>query len=271
MSKSHKAIASYILDHPDTAAYLTATKLGAASGVSESTVVRFAIELGFKGYPEMQKLIASRVRNSMTSVQRFAAASNSMNGADIVSLIMQRDMEKIKHTLDEVDRDEFCRTVEMLCGAKHIYIIGTRSAGMLASFFAYNLNIILNNVTLLDMATSSEMFERLMWIEPNDVFIGISFPRYSKRTKNAMEFAGAKGAKMLAITDNPSSPIAAMADCALYAKSDMASFVDSLVAPLSIINALITAVSMDKSEKLSAHLSELEKIWDEYEVYEKTN
>ena len=221
LSKSHKAIASYIIDHPDTAAYFTATKLGNAAGVSESTVVRFANELGFKGFPEMQKALSNQLRSRMNSVQRVAAATSIMDGADILSKIMTRDMERIKSTLDEVDRDAFYKTVEMLTNAKHIYIIGMRSASMLASFFAYNLNIILNNVTLLDMTSKSDMFERLMWISECDVFVGISFPRYSKRTRNAMEFAGGRGAKILAITDSESSPIAANCDCALFAKSDI--------------------------------------------------
>ncbi len=269
LSKSHKIIARYIIEHPDSAAYLTATKLGIASGVSESTVVRFAIEMGFKGYPEMQKSLKELIRTNMTSVQRVAAADSIISGGDILSKIMNSDAEKIKITLSEVKREDFDNAVKMISEAKNVYIIGIRSASMLASFFAYHLNIILNNVTILDMTSAGEMFERLMWISEDDVFIGISFPRYSKRTRNAIEFAKKRGANILALTDSVSSPIAEKADCTLIAKSDMASFVDSLVAPLSIINALIVAVSMNKREQLSEHLLELEKIWDEYEVYEK--
>jgi DNA-binding MurR/RpiR family transcriptional regulator len=271
LSKSHKIIAKYVIEHPDSAAYLTATKLGAVSGVSEPTVVRFAIEMGFKGYPEMQKALKEQMRTSMTSVQRVAAADSIISDGDVLSKIMNSDAEKIKMTLSEVKREDFDRAVKMITEAKNVYIMGIRSASMLASFFAYHLNIILNNVTILDMTSAGEMLERLMWITEDDVFIGISFPRYSKRTRNAVEFARKRGANILALTDSIASPIAEKADCTLIAKSDMASFVDSLVAPLSIINAITVAVSMNKKEQLSGHLNELEKIWDEYEVYEKTN
>ncbi len=270
MSKSHKMIAAYIIDHPDSAAYLTATKLGAVTGVSESTVVRFAIELGFKGYPEMQKALKDLIRTSMTSVQRVAAADSLMSGGDVMSKVMNSDADKIRLTLEEVKKEDFDKAAEMITGAKNVYIIGIRSASMLSSFFAYYLNIILGNVTLLDMTSTGEMFERLMHISKGDVLVGISFPRYSKRTRTAIEFAKKREANILALTDSNSSPIATKADCTLIAKSDMASFVDSLVAPLSIINALIVAVSMNKKDELSHHLHELEKIWDEYEVYEKT-
>ncbi len=270
MSKSHKMIAAYIIDHPDSAAYLTATKLGTVTGVSESTVVRFAIELGFKGYPEMQKALKDLIRTSMTSVQRVAAADSLMSGGDVMSKVMNSDADKIRLTLEEVKKEDFDKAVEMITGAKNVYIIGIRSASMLSSFFAYYLNIILGNVTLLDMTSTGEMFERLMHISKGDVLVGISFPRYSKRTRTAIEFAKKREANILALTDSNSSPIATKADCTLIAKSDMASFVDSLVAPLSIINALIVAVSMNKKDELSDHLHELEKIWDEYEVYEKT-
>ena len=270
MSKSHKMIASYIIDHPDSAAYLTATKLGNAAGVSEPTVVRFAIELGFKGYPEMQRSLKELVRTSMTSVQRVAAADNLMSGGDVMTKIMNSDAEKIRMTLEEVRKEDFDKAVEMITSAKNVYIIGIRSASMLSSFFSYYLNIVLGNVTHLDVSSTGEMFERLMHISKGDVLVGISFPRYSKRTKAAIEFAKKRQANILALTDSNSSPIATKADCTLIAKSDMASFVDSLVAPLSIINALIVAVSMSKKDELSYHLHELEKIWDEYEVYEKT-
>ncbi len=270
MSKSHKMIAAYIIDHPDSAAYLTATKLGSATGVSESTVVRFAIELGFKGYPEMQRSLKNLVRSSMTSVQRVAAADTLMSDGDVLEKIMNSDAEKIKLTLSEVGRKDFDDAVEMISKAKNVYVIGIRSASMLSSFFAYYLNIILGNVTLLDVASTGELFERLMHISDGDILVGISFPRYSKRTRTAMEFAKKRGAGILALTDSKSSPIAGASDCTLIAKSDMASFVDSLVAPLSIINALIVGVSLKKKDQLSHTLHELEKIWDEYEVYEKT-
>lgn len=270
MSKSHKVLAEYIIAHPDSAAYLTATKLGSVTGVSESTVVRFAIELGFRGYPDMLKALKNLIRTNMTSVQRVAASDSLMSGGDVLTKVMNDDADNIKRTLEEVSRVDFYRAAAMITGAKHVYIIGIRSASMLSAFFAYHLNMILNNVTLLDMNSADEMLERLLWISDGDVLIGISFPRYSKRTRAAMEFAKKKGAHILAVTDSETSPIAERADCALFAKSDMVSFADSLVAPLSIINALIAAVSINKKDELSSHLHELEKIWDEYEVYEKT-
>ncbi len=271
MSKSQKRIAQLILEHPDMAAYLTATKLGNRAEVSESTVVRFAIELGYKGYPEMQKALKNQIKTNMTSVQRVNAAHNIMSGNDVLEKIMTLDIEKIKLTLDEVDKDMFSSAVQMISDAKRVYIIGVRSSSMLANFLAYYLNIATENVTLLNTTSSSEMFEKIMRISEEDVLVGISFPRYSKRTRNAIEFAKKRGTKILAITDCDSSPISRTADCTLFAKSDMASFVDSLVAPLSIINALIVGVSLNKKEQLSGNLSELEKIWDEYEVYDKTN
>ena len=270
MSKGHKLIAAYITDHPDVAAYLTATKLGDATGVSESTVVRFAIEMGYKGYPEMQKSLQNKIRTNMTSVQRVAAANNLMAGSDILSGVMTKDMEKIKLTLDEIDRTAFFKAVELISNAEHVYIIGMRSASMLSSFFAYYLNIILNNVILLDMSSSSEMFERIMRINENDVLLGISFPRYSSRTSKALLYAKERGAKVIALTDSVASPIAEIADLTLLAKSDMASFVDSLVAPLSLLNALIVAVGIKRQAEVTQSLNMLEHIWDEYEVYQKS-
>lgn len=271
MSKSHRRIAQFIIEHPDVAAYLTATKLGTEAGVSESTVVRFATELGYKGYPELQKALKNALKTNMTSVQRVNAAQNIMSQDDVLEKVMTLDMEKIKLTLGEIDKDAFYSAVKMISEAKKVYVIGVRSASMLASFLSYYLDIATENVTLLNMTSSSEMFEKIMRISKDDVLVGISFPRYSKRTKNAIEFAKRRGTKILAITDSESSPIASVSDCALLAKSDMVSFVDSLVAPLSIINALIVGVSLNKKEALSKNLSELEKIWEEYEVYDKTN
>lgn len=271
MSKSHRRIAQFIIERPDVAAYLTATKLGNETCVSESTVVRFATELEYKGYPEMQKALQNALKTNMTSVQRVNAAQNIMSQEDVLEKVMTLDMEKIKLTLGEIDKEAFSSAVKMISEAKKVYVIGVRSASMLASFLSYYLDIATENVTLLNMTSSSEMFEKIMRISQDDVLVGISFPRYSKRTKNAIEFAKGRGTKILAITDSKSSPIASISDCALLAKSDMVSFVDSLVAPLSIINALIVGVSLNKKEALSKNLCELEKIWEEYEVYDKTN
>lgn len=271
MSKSHKKIGNFIIEHSDKAAYLTATKLGETIGVSESTVVRFAIELGFKGYPEFQKSLKDLIRTNLTSVQRIAVADNIIGASDVVSKVLTSDMEKIKLSLEEVDRGTFEKAVELILEAGTIYITGARSAGMLADFLAYYFNLIFKNIVLIHTTSASELFEQMMHISSDDVLLAISFPRYSKSTVNAVSYAKKKGAKVIALTDSEISPIAQFSDSVLYAKSEMASFVDSLVAPLSIINALIVAVSLKNKNALSDTLVELEKIWQEFDVYETNN
>ena len=271
MSKSHKLIAGYILKSGEVAAYLTATKLGSAIGVSESTVVRFAIELGFSGYPEFQNVLKQSLRSKLTSVQRIDVADNIMQDGNVLTSVLTADMNNIKDSLASIDRAHFDSAVDTICEAKNIFIIGVRSTSMLADFLNHYLCYMFGNVKLLFSNSIDELFEQIFRISENDVLIAISFPRYSSRTKLAAEFAKKKGARVIAITDTDTSPIAAYADSKLYAKGDMASFVDSLVAPLSIINALIVAIGRKKRDTIKETFDDLEKIWEEYEVYENTN
>lgn len=269
-SKGQRRIAQYIIENYDKCAYMTASKLGSLVDVSESTVVRFANELGFEGYPEMQRAMQEFIRTKLTSFQRVEVTNNLIGDGDVLDKVLFSDIEKIKHTHDSIDRDSFNEAVDKIISAKHIYIIGVRSASTLAGFLNYNFRMIFDNVHFVQTTSGSEMFEQILKISPEDVLIAISFPRYSKRIINAVEFAKSKGADVIALTDTEQSPIAPEADQLLLAKSDMASFVDSLVAPLSILNAIIVAVAKKKNESITERLRELEQIWDEYDVYDKT-
>lgn len=268
-SKGQKAIGRYMLEHYDKAAYLTASKLGAVVRVSESTVVRFAIELGFDGYPELQKSLQELIRTKLTSVQRMEITNDRIGDGEVLSKILAGDIDKIRTTLDRIDQRAFDAAVDAIIGAKHIYISGMRSASLLSGFLGYYFNLMFPDVRTVQATSSSEMFEQLFRIEEGDVFIGISFPRYSKRIIDAIDFAKSKGAVTVALTDSETSPLAAGADHLLIARSDMASFVDSYVAPLSVINALIVAVSKKKQQDVSETFEKLEAIWDEYDVYAK--
>ena len=270
-SKGQKLIANYITEHYDKAAYMTAAKLGALVNVSESTVVRFAIELGFEGYPDFQSSLKELVRTKLTSFQRMEVTNDRIGDGDVLSKVLLADSEKIKHTLDGINREDFDAAVANMISAKTIYIIGVRSSAALAGFLSYNLRMIFDNVKFVDTTSGSEMFEEIMGIGADDVMIAISFPRYSKRIINAVNYAKHSGADVIALTDSPKSPIAAEASQVLIAESDMASFVDSLVAPLSIINAMIVAVAREKKDELAIRLRRLEEIWDEYDVYDKTH
>ena len=250
---------------------MTACKLGKTVNVSESTVVRFAAELGYDGYPSMQKALQEMIRNKLTSIQRIEVSNDRIGDQDIMSMVMQSDIEKIRITLEETDRESFNQAVETITSARRIYILGVRSASALANFMSFYFTFIFDNVVHVDTTSISEVFEQVMRIGPDDVLIGLSFPRYSKRTVKAMQYAKSQGARVIAITDSDVSPLAAIADVSLYAKSDMASFVDSLVAPLSLVNALIVAVSRKNNDQLSATFNKLEQIWDEYEVYERSS
>ena len=267
-SKGQNRIARYITENADKAAFMTAAKLGQKVGVSESTVVRFALELGFEGYPEMRKALQEMIRNRLTSVQRIEVAKTVIGSRDTLSAILNSDMENIMRTQGEVDRRRFDAAVEALLKAKHIYILGTRTSAALSMFMSFYFNMLFENVKVLYENNAGEVFEQIMRIGPGDVFVGISYPRYSKRTVKAVRFAKERGATVLALTDAETSPIAAAADICLLARSDMVSFVDSLVAPLSLINALIVAVS-DRKPGVAATFMELEEVWNEYDVYEK--
>ena len=268
-SKGQKQIARFILEHYDKAAFMTASRLGVTVGVSESTVVRFATELGYDGYPHLQRALQEMIRNKLTSVQRMEVAGDRMGGRDVLQTVLHADTDMIRVTLDEIDRDAFQGAVDALMGAKRIYILGVRSSSALASFLGFYFNLLFENVTLVHTNSVSEIFEQVLRIGPGDVLFGISFPRYSKRTLSAMKYARDRGARVIALTDSQLSPLARVADHVLLARSDMASFVDSLVAPLSVINALIVAVGMSRLYEIEQTFNKLERIWEEYDVYEK--
>ena len=270
-SKGQKLIARYILDSYDKAAFMTASKLGKTVNVSESTVVRFAVELGYDGYPSMQRALQEMIRNKLTSVQRIEVANDRLGDQDVLSTVLHSDIEKIRMTLEETDRKVFNESIDDILKAHHIYILGVRSSSTVAGFLGFYFNFMFDNVTLVNTASMSEMFEQIVRVGPADVVIGISFPRYSSRTVKAMRFCHDSGATVIALTDTLQSPIAADADHVLVAKSDMVSLVDSLVAPLSICNALIVAIGREREKELTGTFTELERIWDEYDVYEKAD
>lgn len=268
-SKGQKRIANYILESYDKAAFMTASKLGKTVDVSESTVVRFASELGYDGYPSMQKSLQKMIRNRLTSVQRIEVSYDRIGDQDVLTSVLQSDIEKIRLTLEEVDHQSFDNAVDAIVKGRKIYIIGVRSAASIATFLHFYFNLIFDNVVMVAATTASEVYENLIKVGPEDVVIGVSFPRYSSSTVHAMRFAKDQGATTIAITDSEASPLATISSFTLKARSDMASFVDSLVAPLSLVNALLVAVSRKKDEELSHTFQKLEKIWDEYGVYEK--
>ncbi len=269
LSKGHRRIATYIVEHYDKAAYMTAAKLGYQVGISESTVVRFADELGFDGYPALQHSLQEIVRNKLTTLQRMEITSDRIGNNDILDKVVQSDIEKIRITLDRINHDHFNTAIDAIVNAENIYILGMRSSSSLASFMAFYFNLIFDNARCVNMSGGSETLEQVMRISNKDVLIGISFPRYSKRSINAVKYAKSQGAHVVAITDSNISPIATYADSLLLAESDMASFVDSLVAPLSIINAIIVATGMKKKEEVANTFTKLEEIWEKYEVYQK--
>lgn len=268
MSKGQKLLASYITDNFDKAVFLTAAKLGETVGVSESTVVRFAMSLGYKGYPEFQDNLEELVRNKLNSVQRMEVTYGRIEQSEILETVLSSDSDKIKSTLEKIDHNAFELAVNTILGAKNIYVVGIRSCAPLASFLSFYLNYMFDNVKLLHTNSSSEIFEQMIRINEDDVIIGISFPRYSMRTLKALEFANNRSAKVITITDSIHSPMNLYSSCNLIADSDMASIVDSLVAPLSVINALIVALCMKKQKEVAKTLTMLEDIWDEYQVYE---
>lgn len=268
MSKGQKLLSTYITDNYDKAVFLTAEKLGKVVGVSESTVVRFATHLGYRGYPEFQKALEELVRNKLNSIQRMEVTYGRISQSKILDTVLQSDAEKIKSTLEQIDQNAFESALDIILNAKHIYIVGIRSCAPLASFMSFYFNLMFDNVHLLHTSSSSELFEQMVRISEEDVIIGISFPRYSMRTLKAMEFANNRNAKVITLTDSVHSPMNLYSSCNLIAKSDMASIVDSLVAPLSVINALIVALCMRKQSEVAETLEALEDIWNEYQVYE---
>lgn len=267
MSKGQKRLADYITENYDKAVFLTAAKLGSTVGVSESTVVRFATQLGYDGYPGFQKALEELVRNKLNSIQRMEVTYGRISQTEILETVLQSDIEKIKMTLADIDQAAFDLAVETLLNARKTYIVGIRSCAPLASFLAFYLNLVIDNVVLVHTNSSSEIFEQLIRIGEEDAIIGISFPRYSVRTLKALEFASNRKAKVITLTDSIHSPMNLYSSCNLIARSDMASIVDSLVAPLSVINALVVALCMKKQKEVIATLGTLEEIWGEYQVY----
>ena len=265
LSKSHRRIAECIVSHYDKVVFMTASKLGEYVGVSESTVVRFAAALGYSGYPQLQKALQELIRHRLTASQRFEMTSD-MDHAQVLNKVLKADIMNIRSTLDELDLNAFEKAIDRIIQARSIYVMGLRASAPIAEFFVHYLNFIFSNVNEVTSGIS-DVFEQLSRIGEGDLLIGISFPRYTARTIEAMEFAHSRGASLVAITDGPLSPLHSTADVCLMAKSDMASFVDSLAAPLSLINALIVALSQRRRQEVSEHFAELEKIWSNYDVY----
>ena len=268
-SKGQRLISKYILEDYDKAAFMTANRLGKTVGVSESTVVRFAVDLGFDGYPSMQKAMQEMVLNRLTSVQRIEVANNRIGDQDVVSMVIQSDMEKLRQTGETLNRDEFSAAVNAILSAKRIYILGVRSAAPLADFLGYYLNYMFNNVHTITGCGTSEMFEKIVGVDNQDVVIAFSFPRYSSATTKGAQYCRTTGATVIGITDNRESPLGQASDHVLCAKSDMVSLVDSLVAPLSVVNSLIVAIASRRQKELQRTFESLERIWDQYNVYEK--
>ena len=268
-SKGQRLIAKYITEAYDKAAFMTASKLGKKVGVSESTVVRFAVELGYDGYPSMQKAIQEMVLNRLTSVQRIEVANDRMEGQDVISTVLRSDGEKLRQTEELLNRQEFDRAVQAILDTDRVYILGVRSAAPLAQFLGYYLNYMSTNIHVVTTSGEGEMFEKIVAIKPEDVVVAISFPRYSSATVKAARYCRTAGAKVIGLTDSRLSPLGQNADFVLEAKSDMLSLVDSLVAPMSVINALIVAIAAKREQRLSKIFTSLEQIWDEYHVYEK--
>ncbi len=270
-SKGQRLIAKYIEEHYDKVAFMTASRLGATVGVSESTVVRFATEIGYAGYPQLQQAMQEMIRSKLTSVQRMQVTADRIGKSDILDTVFNQDIDIIRRTMEETSHDNFYKTVDAIITARKIYIIGTRSSSALATFLSYYFNLIFDNVLLVQSTSEGEIFEQMIRVDKRDVVIGISFPRYSRKAVKAMDFAHKQGATVIAITDSSVSPLAKPADYLLLARSDIASIVDSLVAPLSLINALIVTTALKKSGEVTQVFKRLEDIWDEYGVYEKVD
>lgn len=265
LSKGQKRIAEYIVNHYDKAAFMTASKLGDKVQVSESTVVRFAIALGYDGYPALQKALQEMIRNRLTAVQRVEMTGD-MSESAVLGTVFKADMQNIRQTIEDLDEANFSRTVDALCEAERVYVVGVRSSAPLAQFLGYYMNFIRDNVMVITSGIS-DVLEQVARVGEKDVVLGISFPRYSRRTIEAMNYAKGKGATVVSLTDTPLSPLGEASDFCLTARSDMASFVDSLVAPLSMINALIVAMSLRHRQEVSEHFAQLESLWERNHVY----
>ncbi len=270
-SKGQKKIANFIEEHYDKAAFMTASKLGSTVGVSESTVVRFATELGYEGYPKLQKAMQEMIRDKLTSVQRIDVTSARIGNNDVLETIMNQDIDKIRRTLDETSREDFYKAVQSIVNARRIYIFGVRSTASLAQLLGYYFGLIFDNVRVITDTSKTHTYEQLFRIGKEDVMIGISFPRYSTMAVEAMTLARDRGANVIAITDSMVSPLVATSDEVLVARSDMASVVDSLVAPLSLVNALIVATVLEKKDEVTDTFKELELVWNHQGIYDNKN
>ena len=270
LSKGQKLIAEYIINNYEKAAFMTASKLGIKVGVSESTVVRFANALGFDGYPKLQKELQELIKTKLTTVQRLEMTKDYSSEGAVLKKVLKADMDNIRATIEEIDIDVFQNVVDGIFKAKRIYIVGLRSSTTLAEYLGFYLNLILDNVKVVSSGVS-DIFEQMLRVGKDDMVIGLSFPRYSANTLNALEYTKEQGALVVGITDSKVSPIASIADYTLTARSNMVSFVDSLVAPLSLINALILAVGMREKDEITSSFSKLEKIWDKHNVYNNRN
>ena len=268
MSKGQKVLANYIIDNYDKAVFYTAAKLGEIVGVSESTVVRFASFIGYSGFPEFQKALEEMVRGKLNTTTRIEITNGGIEQNGVLKTVLSSDALKIKNTMENIDEAAFNNAVESILKAKKIYVIGIRTCQPLASFLAFYLNLIFDNVVLLQTSSSSELFEQMIRISEEDCLIGISFPRYSMRTLKALEFANNRQADTITITDSIHSPMNLYSSCNLIAESDMNSIVDSLVAPLSVINALLVELSSRRQQDVAHTLEMLEDVWDEYQFYE---
>ena len=269
MSKAQKRIAEYILGNIDKAAFMTAVRLARFAEVSESTVVRFAMELGYDGYPEMRRALQDSMRGKLTSVQRIKVAKDRLGSRDILTQVLSSDIEQIRQTMEETDNADFSKAVDAIVEAKNIYILGLRSSSFLAKFMGFYFDLLFSNSRVISESPDSEVFEQIVRLSEGDLLIAISFPRYSRRTIKTMQYARSIGAKIIAITDGMASPLTELADISLCARSDMISFLDTLVAPLSLVNALVVAVSEKAPGDLYENFERLERIWDEYGVYEQ--
>lgn len=267
-SKGQRAIARYILENSSRAAYMTAIKLGNISHVSESTVVRFATELGYDGYPHFQRALRESIRNKLNAVQRLELTEEHVGAEETLETVLNADVDCIRRTLEQIDKEAFKKAIETIINADHIYVIGVRSASSLATFLSFYLNLLFNHVKLIQGITAGEVYEEVLRIGPKDVIIGLSFPRYSNRTINVLKYAKTQGATVVGITDSVHSPIHAMADCTLICSTGMTSVVDSLVAPLSVINALVVSLCLNKKDELYTTFDRLEKLWASNGVYQ---
>lgn len=267
-SKGQRVLARFVLDHYDKAAFMTASRLGKEVGVSESTVVRFAAELGFRGYPGMKKALQEVVRSRLTAVERLEVAEQTMNTRDVARVVLRADIANLQATLDETDEAAFNTAVDRIVSARRIFLVGMRTSTTLSNFFGFYLNLLRDNVHVIQDTAAMEVYEQMLRVREGDLVIGISFPRYSNRTINAMKYARDRGAGTLGITDTKASPLNDYSDVCLFAKSEMVSFLDSLVAPMGLINALIVAIGTRDRERTRQTFKDLEDIWSEYGVYQ---